>query len=66
MTAFIRLYDTTNAVSSSYAMANTFFNAQALVRQSTFMDSVLRGLAMQTNQAVDNGVTVDLWLSLFK
>ena len=30
------------------------------------MDSILRGLAMQANQAVDTNVVVDLWLSLFK
>lgn len=52
--------------SSSYRMANTFNDASSIVKQSFFIDAVIRGLVTQPSEAIDRNVVNDLWNSLFR
>ena len=47
-------------------MANTFNDASPIVKQSFFIDAVIRGLVTQPSEAIDRNVVNDLWNSLFR
>ena len=64
----VLLYDEsgTQLSSNNYNMSDYFNDASLLVNNKTYFDNVLRGLASQTSQTVDQFVSDELWLKLFK
>jgi len=61
----VQLFNSTNGPTSNYSMGDFFFNPVLLANSSSLLDSIIRGLAVQPNQAVDVDVTHDLWNRLF-
>ena len=62
-----RLYSESGVLlNSSYIMSDTYNNASRIVNDNTYLDAVIRGLLVQSSEAIDTQMDPALWNQLFR